>query len=206
MTDKELYVLNRAIDGEDIYMLPTRDELPLSEINIRIIKEGLILKHILYDYNTLTAKGVSMIKKLKSYKNSKKYFSINNVTIGISDGKDYVMLLYNPLVGEYKIEYIKETNWLDDIFGFYIFINNSNNCYVETSVALEESLFESLYKVDSRHAFTIKVNINGEVYKYKILEYKEALYLYEYNQKLLHKRRKDNLKAMLMEKVGVLWE
>ena len=65
MTDKEIYVINRALDGKDIYMLPSLQELRLSELLIEGVKERLIIKGILTNFDELTIQGVSKIKMLK---------------------------------------------------------------------------------------------------------------------------------------------
>lgn len=201
MTDRELYVINRALDGMDIYALSSIRDLKLSEITIQTIKHQLILKNILSDEETFTQKGLIITKMLDEYKKAKKYLTINNITIGINDNKS-VMLMYNALMDEYKIGYLQKSNWIDDVVKSYAFIGENDFSCDEFEKEIEESCFEENYKVGKEHCFNIVYHINKKDFKYKILCFEDGLYLYDYNVKILYKKQKSNLVDLLKEKVN----
>lgn len=114
MTIRELYIINRALDGKDIYGLPKVDEVGLSEMSVDTIKEQLIYKGILESTNKFTDYGLEQAKKLHTYKCAKKHIQRNNYIIGIVDNIYGVMLLFNPLWRRYKLTYVK----LGDSYGY----------------------------------------------------------------------------------------
>ena len=99
MKKQELHVLNRAIDGKEVYCVNGINNR-MSELLIDLYKEKLIRKGILKDKKHFTKYGVKIVQRIKDYKESKQYLTINNLTIGIN-GNKAVVLMYNPIYDEY---------------------------------------------------------------------------------------------------------
>ena len=76
MTLNELYVLNSAIDGQDIYSIPAFSENRLSQMSFDLIKESMIEKGYLEDNNTLSLQGASEVRRIEQFKKAIKYISI----------------------------------------------------------------------------------------------------------------------------------
>ncbi len=107
MTERELYIINRAIDGRDVKGLPPLSKMGLSEVGVDSIKKRLICKDILESNTKFTEYGLAVVKKLQLYKTANKYIEKRNLIIGVVNDTYGVMLLYNPLWNRYKLNYIK---------------------------------------------------------------------------------------------------
>lgn len=203
MTEKEIYVLNRALDGKDIYMLPPLDQSEMSELIIHTVKEQLILKRILSDYAAFTDAGIRFCKKLKLYKEANRYLTVGNITVGIRDDNKNVMLMYNPFLNEYKLKYIQKTDWVKDIAGAYSFIGGNNSVYEEEDIEMSQNMFEERYRLKHDNSVVIKTFAKETYRKYMVFSVQNELYLYDYNERRLYKRVLQGLSELLRERVDV---
>lgn len=124
MNKQDVFVLNRAIDGKQIYGMPDFANMNISTLLVDVYKEGMIRRGILADKGNLTLEGARIVSCMKEYKESKKYISFNNVVIGKKDTGKAITLLYNPLYDEYKFVRTKLTDGYDDILELYPFFEN----------------------------------------------------------------------------------
>lgn len=60
MNIKEIYVLNRALDGKDIPFMPSFKDMNISEIMIEAIKDGMINKGLLTNYQEFSIEGLKV--------------------------------------------------------------------------------------------------------------------------------------------------
>lgn len=203
MTDKEIYVINRALDGKDIYMLPSQQELGLSEVLIQGIKEKLIIKGILASFCKFTDKGIVKTKILKAYKEAERYVTINHITIGMSKNKQSVMLMYNALNEDYKMCYINLDNMLDDILNTHDFIMECDNECEETERAM--SVLELEKQFDLKHSLYIKTkDKKGQsIIELRFFKNDSNIYIYDYSTNILKKIKRDTMVKILKEEVYI---
>ncbi len=123
MTKQEIFILNRALDGTQIYGMPVFEKMHISELLIDTYKEGMIQRGLLVDKGNLTEKGAKIVSTIKDYKESKCYVSLNNLTIGKNDKGKYVSLIYNPVFDEYKFSRIELHDGASVIFDSYTFLD-----------------------------------------------------------------------------------
>ncbi len=185
MTDKEIYVINRALDGKDIYMLPSLQELRLSELLIEGVKERLIIKGILTNFDELTIQGVSKIKMLKTYKEAEKYVTINNITIGLAQNKQGVMLMYNPLYKKYKLEYVNIDNIVDDIVDTYKFFLEGASEYEEAEKEISSIEMEKEFDLGNSLYLKIEDNKGQKTIECKLFCHNNCIYVYDYTTNVL---------------------
>ena len=97
MTKQEIFILNRALDGSQIYGMPEFEKMHISELLIDTYKEGMINRGFLKDKENFTEKGASVVSRIKDYKASDCYVSLSNLTIAKNEEGKHVSLIYNPL-------------------------------------------------------------------------------------------------------------
>lgn len=117
----ELFVINRALDGKDIKGLPGFDIFRKKKellFLIDTIKEKMIKAGILEDFNHFTKKGLREAKKLKEYKNAKKYVSLLGMNIAILDEKRGIVL-ERVNTRQYELNRIDLETWVCEIFETY---------------------------------------------------------------------------------------
>jgi len=110
---EQIFVLNRALDGKDIYALPEFGSLKMTELSISLQKDYLIETGILESYTKFTSEGVKITKLISDYKNAKRYLSIFGDTLGIIDDKKGVMLCCKN--NNYEFVHIDITNLEDTL-------------------------------------------------------------------------------------------
>lgn len=201
MTDKEIYVINRALDGKDIYMMPPLQKLGLSEVLIQGVKEQLIINGILVNFNEFTTNGVLITKKLKAYKDAYKYVTINNITIGIGQDKQNVMLMYNPLYEDYKIEYVNIDNMIDDLISTYKFLEECIGEYEEAEKEISLKELENEFDLGRSLYFKTKDDRNQKSIEYKVFSHNNCIYVYDYKSNTLKKRMSKNVIKMIREEI-----
>ncbi len=203
MTDKEIYAINRALDGKDIYMMPSMQELGLSEVLIQGIKEKLIIKGILANFCEFTAKGITKTKILKVYKEAERYVTINNITIGITANKQNVILMHNPLNEDYKMEYINLDNMLENLTEAYGFLMECNNDYEETESEMSILTLEKDFDLERSLYIKIKDNISQNTIELRFFNNDSIIYIYDYSTNILKKIKNDTMINILKEEVCI---
>ena len=118
----EIYVINRALDGNDIFTLPSFSKLNISNFMIDDIKNVLIKKQILENNSTFTKTGISLTNRLRMFKQAEKHIQIGNIALGVLDKNESILLHYNPLLKEYEIEIMDSTDLADQMTSFYSFL------------------------------------------------------------------------------------
>jgi len=84
MTVEEIYVLNRALDGADIFGLPAFKNIGMSNLLVKEVKKRLIEMKILESESTFTMNGMQTVKRMSDYKEAQKYVKLNGLILGIT--------------------------------------------------------------------------------------------------------------------------
>ena len=95
MTLQEIFVLNNILDGQDVYSLPFLSKLNMTQPIYDTAKDMLIDRGLLINYDEFADEGILIAKRLMSFKNAKKYIEILNLSIGVIDNKQAVMIRWN---------------------------------------------------------------------------------------------------------------
>jgi len=104
MKIEELMVLNMAINGKDVFGLPSFDSVGKSEMLIQSIKNELIRKGILESETSFTMKGIRYVKNMKDYKEAKKYVLLGPVLFGVINKKHAIALEIKDNASGYEFQ------------------------------------------------------------------------------------------------------
>lgn len=209
MNYNEIYVLNTAIDGKDIYSLQRFSDRRLSQAAVELKKDVLIAKGYLEDYNTLTTKGLLEVRKVKQFKESKKYVEILNMVIGFADQQNSILLTADKN-GDYFFSTIDPKRNVDILIETFPELlqhndtadsQNENDTFISPRDLLKE------YKMDIQTSFTIStVNLKEREKFTKELFFLAdgKKYYYDCATNLLHERSSYELISLLHKRMEVI--
>lgn len=124
MTLEEIYVLNRALDGRDIFGLPSFREIGGSEMMIHSVKEQLIRKGLLESESSFTMKGVQAVKHMEDYKNAQKYIQLGSLFIGIKKDQDTaISLVRRGIPQEFEFQALNTGDSFTQLCAIYPFLS-----------------------------------------------------------------------------------
>lgn len=203
MNIKEIYVLNRALDGEDILYMPSFQSLGISEIMISAIKDGMIKRGLLKNYDEFTDEGVRVTDRIRRYKIAKKHIRIDNLLIGVVDEKESILILWNPLLNEYSIRMVESfmgTNQISESYGFLA--EDSDEADICEEMIIHRELLKKFH-IDSNNSFrlsaTIKEQKTDEIY----FKSDNRLYIYDYLACILYSKNKAEVLDNLNERMNI---
>lgn len=209
MTYNELYVLNSAIDGEDICSVQKFSSNRLTRVAVELIKDMLIEKGVLEDYNTLTTKGVLETRRIKQFKEAKKYVRIINMIIGFLDDKKGILLTVDKK-GEYYFSTIdpsKNVDVLMEAFPELLQYDDASDSQdnIDTYVSPRDLLKE--YKINVKTSFTLNTEYLKAQEKNKKELFFEAngkKYYYDCVTNKLHERNSYEIVNILRKRLEVI--
>jgi hypothetical protein len=181
----EIYVINRALDGNDIFTLPSFSKLNISNFMIDDIKNVLIKKQILENNSTFTKTGISLTNRLRMFKQAEKHIQIGNIALGVLDKNESILLHYNPLLKEYEIEIMDSTDLADQMTSFYSFLKPDSTAdtvpveevrmttqeFNEAFTLDEDSHFRMLIQDKDKKRDEIYFISDGKYYVYDMISY-----------------------------------
>ncbi len=181
INSNELYYLNNALDGDDIYGIASNRVFDI-KATIKSLKE----KQIINENGELNDLSYLILKNLEQYKKSKEYIWINDIALSC-DNSNYLIFFkkYNTkenneefmfkkttkelmllsLVKEY--EFLKESNIVKEIID-YISLDDFIEKYIR-NISLENRLFIKKVSGNSIKIYNIYYKENEFVYKYNVL-------------------------------------
>lgn len=124
MTKQEVFILNRALDGKQVFGMPSFDAMHISELLIDSYKEGMIRRGLLTDKSSLSEEGVKIVARMKDYKESDSYITMNNLTIGKTKTGKCVSMMFNPLYDEYKFTRVVFPDDFTEVVNSYDFLKD----------------------------------------------------------------------------------
>lgn len=210
MNYNELYVLNTAIDGEDIYSLQKFSSKRMSLVAVELIKDILIEKGYLEDYNTLTTKGLLEVRKIKQFKDAKKYAEVLNMVIGFIDEKEAVLLTADRN-GDYFFAVIdpgKNVETLIDTFPELLrHIDAAAHSQYENDTCMSPRNLLCEYKINIQTSFTVTtldIKDGEKSTKELFFESGGKRFYYDCVNNLLHERDSDELVSLLRKRMEVV--
>lgn len=209
MNYNELYVLNSAIDGKDMYGIRRFSDKPMIRAAVEMIKDILIEKGLLADYSTFTNKGVVEVEKIKQFKTAKKYVSILNMIIGYIN-KEKGILLTLDRESDYLFSVIDLSKNLDTLMKTFpellesekiMDAKSGNIIYVNSRDLIKE------YKINAKTSFTIKTdiqNIPEKNTKELFFKAEDKKYYYDCNKSVLYEKQSHELVELLRKRLEVI--
>ena len=151
MNVNEIYVLNRALDGKDIPFMPTYKSLGISELMINAIKDGLVERGLLKNYNEFTETGIRITEHIRRYKKAKKHVKIDNLLIGIESETESIIIMWNPLFEEYAVSVIDSAMGAEQVAESYDFLAEESD---ETDSSKEGLSYSEFSKKINRRSYS----------------------------------------------------
>lgn len=119
----ELYYLNMALDGKDIYGINPVESMISGQENQDSPEESLIKKNIITADEKLNFEAGKIINNLEKYKKAKEYIWVNDLIISL-DNSNWVVFLKNEKKGQYRLEKIPKDIMVYEIIKNYKFLRN----------------------------------------------------------------------------------
>lgn len=101
---EEIYVLNTALDGKNIFGLPSFSDIGGSKMMVQNVKEQMIRKGLLESESSFTMQGVKAVKYMEDYKNARKYVKLGSLVIGVKDDDTAVVLTRTGMPQEFGFQ------------------------------------------------------------------------------------------------------
>ncbi len=167
----ELYLLNLALDGRDIFMLPKFTNVHMTNLLGSSVYSALVAKGLMQDSENFTQEGAVFFKKVEQYKNAIKYVKIGPIIIGLYHESYAIALITDENTNSYNFKRIKYDNLIEQLYPAYPFLNTNHNSvsYSELNNPI------SYYELKNRYSFKLD----------------NALYLSTLDMKLLREKKKD---------------
>lgn len=197
MTFQELYVLNRALDGQNIYGIADFSEVNIPDILIDIYKENMIKRGILKDKTNFTVQGAHILSYIKYYKSCDKYIMLNNLIIGKRTNGSMITLIYNPLIKDYKFLPTSSNVNVENIVESYKFLNGitaNEEFFVEK---IESKELTTKYDYKKNNSLYIKILDNVKENSYIIFLYSNIIYIYDEEEYVLKRIGKKQIIGIL---------
>lgn len=196
MTVEEIYVLNSALDGEDIFGLSSFSEIGASKMMFGSVNEQLIRKELLETESSLTMQGVQMVKTLDDYKKSKKYLKLGTLIIGLSEDDVAVALISSGDPVEYEFQYVSMEDGYDHICKVYPFLSMKPGGISEREIDYEELIKEQAVSPENILKLSTYSGRGKEETAEVFFSADDKLYLYNEMTKLLEEPFFETMKVI----------
>jgi hypothetical protein len=199
---KDLYILNSALDGQDIYSLPTNDSRNLSALSREVVKETMVEKGILQDHSTLTEQGLRLVDRLRRFKQTRRHLSIGDVTLGILENGVAVALIHDTYHDEYDLRIVDASDLYGQVVDSCGFLEYEAGDAVTEVVEMDEESFEKNYELNAHNALRLRAESLGfptsdEVYFLA----DDGFHIYDYANHILIGTDKTELLRTLKERL-----
>lgn len=207
ITKNELYFLNRALDGEEIYGLPRGNDILASMRSMENAKASLIEKSMLNTDESINDLTFLILRNLEIYKNSKSYIWINDIVASI-DASNYMIFFKKEDDG---LEFKKTTKemMLFAMVKQYEFLWDNKEVKVNTrEVTLDDFMNEYLDEKDATDVLFIRREIEGNIAIYNVYFVDENKEVFKYDvlrEKLANINPRD-IRLELGEIFDILWD
>lgn len=200
ITYNEMFVLNRALDGKNVYKVPSFSEINNKLETIAAAKDSLMEKGLMQARNALTAEGAKVVSRLEKYKKAKKYFNFQNVWSGVTPDGNAVTIIQSDR-DKYELSYLKCDAIIDFITNKYKFISGKDSLFRHSTTIKSSELFK-MYYIEAKEGFLAESVVNGKrICSYLYFEVKGKKYRYDNRtHKLVTATKKsitDDLRDML---------
>lgn len=205
MNIHEIYVLNRALDGKDVFSLPSFAKMNIPEFMIDDIKDELIRKSILETQSTLTDEGVRLTSRLRMFKEAKKHLQIGYISIGLLNPNESILIVYNPLYKEYKIQVMDSTDMLNQLVSFYQFLlsDGTDEAIQQQDLYMNRNSFNKSFTLNEENHFRLVMQTESETADEIYFVFEEKYYVYDNKKGMLHSKSHKNLLRQIKERIHI---
>jgi hypothetical protein len=156
----ELFVLNRALDGNDIWGIPSFAEIDNSLDAINEAKQGLIDKGYLANAASFTDEGVRLTSRIERYKQADRYFKFQSIWAAVLDDGNAVTVAEQSR-SVYEVNYLTAESIFEAISGRFGFLNGASQAPPREASAIEPSELFRMYYIDSESGFLVESASEG---------------------------------------------
>ncbi len=135
--------MNLALDGGDIFTLPSFTTVHMTKILADTIYGDLVQKGFMQDPSTFTMEGVMCLKKVDDFKKATKYVKIGSLVIGIYKDEFAISLFWNQLNNEFDFRRIQLNDVVKQLSSTYPFLCLENS-EMETAILNRQITFNDL--------------------------------------------------------------
>lgn len=203
MNHNQLFVINSALDGEDIYGLRTFKGTKMSIIQRDQIKQELIRIGVLEDLESFTINGTKYVKQIYDYKKAIKYIHFNNMIIApISND---IAIAMKQKDGIYGFRRVSTKDIYDQFSKVYSFLELET---VESGEVIEKASLKDLfmtYKIKKHNSFVIRtISPADSIETIELFfECDKKCFIFEPKVKRLAKISSEEQKKRLLERMRI---
>lgn len=200
MTPEQVYILNRALDGKDIYSMPSFEGFDMSELTVSMYKDNLIGEGFLETHYSFTDEGLKTTKLILDFKNAKKYVTILDMVLGLIDDRKAVVL--QCINNDYSFSLVNITDAAEQLVSVYKFLSLSTR--KDTGgMPMEPDEFFKFFDLNRQNSFNLITEQNEEIIKEIVFSYNIGIYVYDCTEKLLYQKSDKGIKALLSERMRI---
>lgn len=209
----ELYILNLVLDGNDIFNIPSFNEVCMNALIADSVYKALNEKSLIVDSSILTIAGTELVKKISDYKKAKKYVQVGHLTLGIYK-ENFAIALIRKIRGcEFDFRRIKISDISNQISSSYPFLDNDNSspCESDNNEKLSYEELITKYSLNDDNAIYLST-LDVDILKVKkkdfatneiIFWYDGYFYYYNRNQQSLFSCTRLKIMQILEERVKI---
>jgi len=200
MTFEQIYILNRALDGEDIYSLPGFSGVSMDELSITMYKDGLVEDGLLENHFLFTEEGLILAKNILDFKNAMKYVTILDIALGLINEKEAIML--QCVNGDYTFTLVGVIDIVTQLTNAFSFL--SLDCSEDTGgmqVGLKE--FTELYRLGKSNSFSLMTEQGGKTTHDIFFSDGKSIFAYDILNEELYRKSKNGVIELLKERIAV---
>lgn len=204
---KEIYVLNLALGGNQIFSLPSFSDMKISNLLASAIVDSLIAKKILIDEETFSEEGLKLVKKIDDFKKSTKYIKFGSFIFGLSNNNTAVLLTRNFSGDKFSFERIDMTNSVSELLEEYPFLDLDDSENVDSyseNITYDDLISKYNLNVDNSIYLSTFIVTEAKTTDEIIFYNNNKLYLYDRKNNLLEQKNCNQIKELLNERLGVV--
>lgn len=195
----ELYYLNMALDGTQIFGINQIESLISNEESEASPKESLIFKKILKHDEGLNEKSFKIISDLEKYKNAEKHIWVNDLLVSIDNTK-YVVFLKNYKKGQFIFEKSTKELMLYNIVKNYPFLWDDIPVDSEKEIIEpRDFIVNKILSKESKNVLHIQKEKNEEFNICNIYYKEDYVYKYDVLNKALIKINPRDIRLELLK-------
>jgi|GEM_PF-830819 len=198
----ELFALNRVLDGEDIFKVPSFQDHKNKRALINQGKNGLIQKGYLKNESELTDNGVRLIRRLELYKHATYYFNFQSIWIALC--KEQGIMLVNTKNDGYDIFLVDTVHFADNLKQRYAFLASQNkSADAQKNRAITSRELFQMYYLDAQNGFLVELIENRKKKISRLyFEYDQKSYKYDIHSHVLKRVSTDTIQNEVQKMIS----
>lgn len=204
MNVKEIYILNLALGGSQIFSLPNFSEIKISNLLASAVIDSLIAKNILVDNETFSEKGLKIARRIDDFKKSSKYIKFGSFIFGLLDNNSAVLLTRNFSGDKFDFRRIDMTDVVSKLAEEYPFIHSDDSEKIDSSsknIAYDELISKYDLNVDNSIYLSTFI-VEDSVTTDEIIFYNDnKIYLYDRKSNSLEQKNSSEIIDLLKERL-----